>query len=101
MMSENGKLITKMGELEKKYPKEFSLMKDFSAERVQEFIDKAPPEIAGLFLKILLRTTTIAPKMSNAMNLPADEKIKLGEQIGGLVKDLEALLEKVKEETKE
>lgn len=97
MLKANGKLIAKMGEVEKKFPEEFGLMKDFSAEKLDTFVDKAPPEIAGLFLKIMLRATTIGPKMNNAMKLSADEKIRLGKEISKLVRDLETLLEKVEE----
>jgi hypothetical protein len=100
MLSENGKLITKMGEIEKKYPKEFKLMREFSAEKLDAFVEKAPPEIAGLFLKIMLRAAVIGPKTSKAMELSAEEKIELGKQIAELVKDMEILLKKVEEESK-
>ena len=98
MLSENGRLITKMGEIEKKYPKEFKLMKEFSTEKLDAFVEKAPPEIAGLFLKIMLRAAAIGPKTSKAMELSADEKIELGKQIAELVKDMESLLKKIEEE---
>lgn len=100
MLSENGKLITKMGEIEKKFPKEFKMMREFSAEKLDAFVEKTPPEIAGLFLKIMLRTAAIGPKTSMAMELPAEEKIDLGKQIAELTKDMEILLKKVEEESK-
>lgn len=99
MLRENGNLITKMGEIEKKYPKEFKLMKEFSTEKLDVFIEKAPPEIAGLFLKIMLRAAAIGPKTSKAMELSADEKLELGRQIAELVKDMEKLLKKIEEES--
>jgi hypothetical protein len=100
MLSENGKLITKMGEIEKRFPNEFKMMKEFSPEKLDAFVEKAPPEIAGLFLKIMLRAAAIGPKTSRAMGLPAEEKLELGKQINELVKDLEILLKKVEEESK-
>jgi len=99
ILSENGKLITKMGEIEEKFPDEFKMMKEFSPERLDAFVEKAPPEIAGLFLKIMLRAAAIGPKTNRAMDLPAEEKLKLGKQINELVKDLEILLKKVEEES--
>ena len=100
MLSENGKLITKMGEIEKRFPNEFKMMKEFSPERLDALVEKAPPEIAGLFLKIMLRAAAIGPKTNRAMELPAEEKLELGKQINELVKDLEILLKKVEEESK-
>ena len=100
MLSENGKLITKMGEIEKRFPNEFKMMREFSPERLDAFVEKAPPEIAGLFLKIMLRAAAIGPKTNRAMELPAEEKLELGKQINDLVKDLEILLKKVEEESK-
>jgi hypothetical protein len=99
MLSENGKLITKMGEIEKRFPNEFQMMKEFSPERLDAFVGKAPPEIAGLFLKIMLRAAAIGPRTSRAMELPAEEKLELGKQMNELVKDLEILLKKVEEES--
>jgi hypothetical protein len=100
MLSENGKLITKMGETEKKFPNEFKMMKEFSPERLDAFVEKAPPEIAGLFLKIMLRAAAIGPRTNRAMELPADEKLELGKQINELVRDLEILLRKVEEDSR-
>jgi hypothetical protein len=91
-----GNYVEGFGRIHKKYGKVFELAKDFtktpiSPELMGYVADKATPEMAGIFLKIMLKLASIAPQMSRFMDLTSEEKIKLGKGIKSLAKDFENL----------
>jgi hypothetical protein len=91
-----GDFVEGFGHVHKKYGKVFELAKDFtntpiSPELIGYLADKATPEMAGIFLKIMLKVTSIAPQMNRFMELSAEEKVKLGKDIKSIAKDFEKL----------
>lgn len=91
-----GDFVEGFGKVHKKYGKIFELAKDFtntpiSPELIGYLADKATPEMAGIFLKIMLKVTTIAPQMNRFMELSAEEKVKLGKAIKSIARDFEKL----------
>jgi len=63
-------------------------------------IEKAPPEIIGTLMKIFVRMATLTTKLNQLMDLPPEEKIRLGESLLEFANDFEKLLE-LKKEKKE
>ncbi len=59
---------------------------------MERIVEKAPPEIVGLFMKILMKMTVLGPKMGKIMELPAKEKVKIGEELNDYAEDFEKLL---------
>jgi len=91
-----GNYVEGFGRIHKNYGKIFELAKDFtktpiSPELIGYLADKATPEMAGIFLKIMLKLNSIAPQMNRFMELSAEEKIKLGKAIKSIAKDFEKL----------
>ena len=91
-----GDYVQGLGQIHKKYNNVFQATKDFtktpiSPQLVGFLADKATPEMAGIFLKIMLKLNSIAPQMNKLMDLSAKEQIELGEAIKSIAEDFEKL----------
>lgn len=65
------------------------------AARLPEIInlvaERGPPELSKLFTKIFVKMSTLLPRVSKLMDLSADDKITLGENLKSLAKDFSKL----------
>ncbi len=91
-----GEYVEGFGKIHRKYEKVYDITNDLtkspiSPELVGYLADKASPEVAGIFLKIMLKLTSIAPQMNRLMELSAAEKIQLGKDIKSVAKDFQKL----------
>jgi len=85
-----GKFAKKIGEIEKEYPEAFKIMEELSSpQTLAEFVKKAPPEIVVKIFGFFLRASALSAKMKKGMlELTADEKIELGNEMIKLANDL-------------
>ncbi|MGC8961042.1 MAG: hypothetical protein ACP5K1_01180 [Candidatus Bathyarchaeia archaeon] len=74
-------------------------MRDKAPELVEEFVDKAPPEVIGSFMKFIVRIVSLFSKMEGKRleEIPAEEKIKLSKEMDKIISDARELLERWKE----
>lgn len=54
---------------------------------------ETPPELGRLVVTIFAKMTAFLPRITNIMELTADDKIKLGENLKSLAKDFKKLRE--------
>jgi hypothetical protein len=90
-----GDFISKMGRIEKKTGLNFSDVSKLmmNPDYMDELVKVFPPDIVGLFLKTIYRASVLNNIKIDQLN--ADEKIKMGEEMKTLAKDLNVLFEKV------
>ncbi|MHA1628557.1 MAG: hypothetical protein ACTSVS_00015 [Candidatus Heimdallarchaeota archaeon] len=65
---------------------------------LQELAKKSPPAEFGVFMKTLIDLVELAPKLNNIMELPAEEKINVGERLMGIADTLDEMLKKIQKE---
>jgi len=97
-----GDFAISVGNIEKKDPKVFEALEylgQMTPELMSRIVETQPPEIVGLFMRILVRMSTLGPQMSKLMDQPAEEKIRLGEEMKEFAKDFRDLLRKMGENT--
>ncbi|MCK4478369.1 hypothetical protein KAU88_07575 [Candidatus Bathyarchaeota archaeon] len=97
LMDAYGFFAEKLGKIQKSHKEAFDSMFSLeSAEKLPEMmsmmVEKAP-EMGKLYTSIFIRMMTVMPRINKLMTLSADEKIKLGESLKTLAKDLDKLLE--------
>ncbi|MCW3985430.1 MAG: hypothetical protein NWE91_03340 [Candidatus Bathyarchaeota archaeon] len=97
LMDAYGLFAEKLGKIQKSHKEAFDSMFSLeSAEKLPEvmsmIVEKAP-EMGKLYTSIFIRMMTVMPRINKLMTLSADEKIKLGESLKTLAKDLDKLLE--------
>jgi len=101
LYKEMGSLLKRLGEIEKKNPDIMEKMKQFSSPEVLErFVENVPPETLGKFFRIFIRMAKFS-EVKDAMSLPADAKIELGEEMHRVSQDLLDILKKIDEIKKE
>lgn len=95
----------KLGTIQKTHKEAYEQMfSPESAMQIPELLSEMAekkPELNELFTRILIKTSTFLPQINNLMNLSADNKIALGNNLKSLAKDFDELLawiDKVKEE---
>jgi hypothetical protein len=71
----------------------FSLESAIRLPKVLSELSEKQPELGKLLTEILIKLTTLLPKLSNLMNLSAKEKVELGEQLKLLAKDFDTIRE--------
>jgi len=94
LMSTIGKFAETIGRLEKDYSEAFVAFKTIgqSPQLLDILVSKAPPDTIGIFIKLIIRLTVIQSKLSKLMELPADEKIKLGKDLIQISEDFRELV---------
>ena len=91
-----GDMAETVGTIQRDYKESFEALTYLGmvAPRFMErIVEKAPPEVVGLFMKILMRMTVLGPKMNKLMELPPKEKIKMGKELHAYARDFEKVLE--------
>jgi hypothetical protein len=63
----------------------------YSMELLGKISQETPPEILGLFIQILMKLNTYLPKINKIMDISAEEKIELGENLKSLAEDLKKM----------
>lgn len=105
LMSAYGSFAGSLGKIQKTHEEAYEDMFSFEAiERLPEMLSnvmKEAPEVGKLVITIFAKMTAFLPRITKIMELPADDKIALGENLKSLAKDFRKLREWVeKEETK-
>jgi len=54
---------------------------EMAPEFLEKMVDKAPPEVIGVFMKLFLRITSLSTKLNKLMDLSPEEKIEVGESL--------------------
>ena len=99
LMNAYGSFAESLGKVQKNhkeaYKEIFSLK---TMEKLPEILniamdEKTPPELGRLVVTIFAKMTAFLPRISNMMELTADDKIKLGENLKSLAKDFKKLRE--------
>jgi len=95
-----GEFAISIGNLQKDHKELFeSLMNQefLTKSLMEEFVEKADPETVALFLKIFVKMPTVFSKLGKMMQLEPEDKIKLGEELKELSRDLRELIERIGE----
>ena len=104
LMSAYGSFAGSLGKIQKTHEEAYEDM--FSLEAIEKFPDilsnvmKEAPEVGNLVVTIFAKMTAFLPRVAKIMELPADEKIALGENLKSLAKDFRKLREWVEKEEK-
>lgn len=98
LMNAYGDFAESLGKIQKAHAEAYEDI--FSLETIEKFpemltkvVEEEPPEISRLVIGIFSKMTAILPRIAKIMELPADDKIKLGENLKSLAKDFKKLLE--------
>jgi len=98
LMNAYGDFAESLGKIQKAHAEAYEDI--FSLETIEKFpemltkvIEEEPPEISRLVIGIFSKMTAVLPRIAKIMELPADDKIKLGENLKSLAKDFKKLLE--------
>jgi hypothetical protein len=98
LMNAYGDFAESLGKIQKAHAEAYEDI--FSLETIEKFpemltkvIEEEPPEISRLVIGIFSKMTAALPRIAKIMELPADDKIKLGENLKSLAKDFKKLLE--------
>ena len=95
-----GSFANSLGKIQKTHEEAYETMFSLElAESLPEILsivsEKGPPELSKLLTKIFVKMATLLPRIGKLMDLPANEKIKLGKNLKSLAKDFEKLIEHV------
>ncbi|MEM2970838.1 MAG: hypothetical protein QW270_00230 [Candidatus Bathyarchaeia archaeon] len=100
-----GQFAETLGKIQQTHKEAYASMFSLDASaRLPELLSEMSnrkPELSKLLTEIFVKMATLLPRLSNLMNLSANEKIKLGQNLKSLAKDFEQLLdwiEKVEDE---
>lgn len=89
-----GNVLEAWGNLEKAYGRNISEL--LKPEAVGEYIEKAPPEIAGVLSKLMFRVVRLVPRVKAMGELPPDEKLNLAKEFKTMAREYEGLINLVK-----
>jgi cell fate (sporulation/competence/biofilm development) regulator YlbF (YheA/YmcA/DUF963 family) len=71
----------------------FSLESAIRLPEVLSELSEKQPELGKLLTEMLIKLTTLLPRLSNLMSLSAKEKVELGEHLKYLAKDFDKIRE--------
>jgi len=105
LMSAYGSFAKSLGEIQKTHEEAYKDMFSLETmEKLPEMLTKImegeEPELGRLVVTILAKMTTFLPRIANIMELSADDKIKLGENLKSLAKDFRKLREWIEKKEK-
>ena len=104
LMSAYGSFAGNLGKIQKNHEEAYKEMFSLQAiERLPEMLSNVmteAPEVGKLVVTIFAKMTAFLPRITNIMELPADDKIVLGENLKSLAKDFRKLRELVEKEEK-
>jgi hypothetical protein len=104
LMSAYGSFAGSLGKIQKTHEEAYEDMFSLEAiERLPEMLSnvmKEAPEVGKLVVTIFAKMTAFLPRIAKIMELPADDKIALGEKLKSLAKDFRKLREWVEKEEK-
>lgn len=97
LLSAYGSFADSLGKIQKKHEETYETMFSLElAEKIPEvlsIISEKAPELSKIFTKIVVRMTTVLPRIGKIMDLSADDKIRLGRNLKSLAKDFDKLLD--------
>ena len=104
LMGAYGSFAGNLGKIQKTHKEAYADMFSLEAiERLPEMLSNVmiqAPEVGKLVVTIFAKMTAFLPRITKIMELPADDKIALGENLKSLAKDFRKLREWVEEEEK-
>lgn len=105
LMSAYGLFAESLGKIQKTHKEAYEDIFSLEAiEKLPEMLSKVmeeqPPELGRLVVTIFAKMTAFVPKIANIMELSADDKIKLGENLKSLARDFRKLREWAEKEEK-
>ena len=103
MMDAYSKFSESLGKIQKTHEEAYKNMFSFATleqlpNMMTKMMEEAPPELSRLVIGIFSKMTAFLPRITKIIELSADDKIKLGENLKSLAKDFEKLLEWIKKE---
>lgn len=106
LMNAYGSFAESLGKVQKNHKEAYKEM--FSLETMEKLPEmlniamdeKTPPELCRLVVTIFAKMTAFLPRITNMMELTADGKIKLGENLKSLAKDFKKLREWIEKQEK-
>lgn len=106
LMNAYGSFAESLGKVQKNHKEAYKEM--FSLETMEKLPEmlniamdeKTPPELGRLVVTIFAKMTAFLPRITNMMELTADGKIKLGENLKSLAKDFKKLREWIEKQEK-
>lgn len=106
LMNAYGSFAENLGKVQKNHKQAYKDMFSLEAmEKLPEILnmaldEKVPPELSRLVVTIFAKMTAFLPRITNMMELTADDKIKLGENLKSLAKDFKKLREWIEKQEK-
>lgn len=104
LMNAYGSFAGNLGKIQKTHKEAYADMFSLETiERLPEMLSnlmKEAPEVGKLVITIFAKMTAFLPRITKIMELPADDKIALGENLKSLAKDFRKLQEYVEKEEK-
>lgn len=103
LLSAYGYFSGSLGKIQKAHEEAYEHI--FSLEAIEKLpeilsrvMEEKPPELSKLIIRIFSKMTVFLPKIAKIMELSADDKIKLGEDLKSLAKDFRKLKDWVEKE---
>lgn len=92
-----GQFAETLGKIQQTHKEAYASMFSLEAaaklpEMLSELSDKKP-ELSKLLTRIFVKMATLFPRLGNLMNLSANDKIQLGQNLKSLTKDFNELLD--------
>jgi hypothetical protein len=92
-----GQFAETLGKIQQSHKEAYASMFSLEAaaklpEMLSELSDKKP-ELSKLLTRIFVKMATLFPRLGNLMNLSANDKIQLGQNLKSLTKDFNELLD--------
>lgn len=105
LLNAYGKFSESLGKIQKTHEEAYKRIFSYESleqlpEMMSKIMEEAPPELSRLVIRIFSKMTVFLPRISKIMELSANEKIALGENLKSLAKDFKKLLEWAKKEEK-
>lgn len=106
LMNAYGSFAGSLGKIQKNHKEAYEEI--FSLEAIEKLPDilnklmdeETPPELGRLVVTIFAKMTAFLPRIAHIMELTADDKIKLSENLKSLAKDFKKLREWFEKEKK-
>jgi hypothetical protein len=96
-------MAKRVGVLQKDNPDAFEAINylgSIAPQIVRLLAKKAPPAEFGAFIQAFMDLIELGPKLDKISELPAEEKIQIGEKLGKIADTLDEMIIKVQEQEK-
>lgn len=90
-------LATKIGQIQKDNPEAFESMAYLgmiAPQLIKKLAKEAPPQEFGAIVQAFFELVELGPKLEHIMELPADEKIEIGEKLSKIANIVEEMVKR-------